>query len=38
MRAAGQDPLRLKRQPSAKSYWVERAQPAPKPASLQDQF
>lgn len=38
MRAAGKDPLRLKRQPEAKSYWVERSQPAPAPASLQDQF
>jgi hypothetical protein len=38
MRAAGNDPLRLKRQPDAKSYWVERPQPAPAPASLADQF
>jgi predicted membrane metal-binding protein len=38
MRAAGKDPLRLKWQPGAKTYWVERPEPAPKPASLQDQF
>jgi predicted membrane metal-binding protein len=38
MRMAGKDPLRLKREPSAASYWIERAPPGPKPESLRDQF
>jgi len=37
MRLAGKDPLRLKRDPAAKSYWVGRsAQPTAE--SLKDQF
>ncbi len=36
MRATGQDPLRLKWQPAAKSYWVARTQPGRE--SLKDQF
>ena len=38
MRAVGKDPLRLKWQPAAKSYWLDRATPAPAPGSLKDQF
>lgn len=38
MRLFGKDPLRLKREPSAASYWIERTPPGPKPESLGDQF
>lgn len=38
MRATGKDPLRLRWQPAAKSYWVDRSAPAPAPQSLKDQF
>jgi hypothetical protein len=38
MRALGKDPLRLKWQPSATSYWIERRPPGPKPESMKDQF
>jgi hypothetical protein len=38
MRALGKDPLRLKRQPAAKSYWIERRPPGPAPESMKDQF
>jgi hypothetical protein len=38
MRISGKDPLRLKWQPAAKSYWIERAEPEPAPGSLRDQF
>jgi hypothetical protein len=37
MRALGKDPLRLKRQPNAKTYWIERL-PGPAPESMKDQF
>ncbi len=38
MRALGKDLLRLKRQPDAKSYWIERRPPGPAPQSMKDQF
>jgi hypothetical protein len=38
MRALGKDPLRLKRQPDANSYWIERRPPGPAPKSMKDQF
>jgi hypothetical protein len=38
MRALGKDLLRLKRQPDAGSYWIERHPPPPAPESMKDQF
>jgi len=38
MRALGHDPLRLKRDPRASTYWVERAPPGPPPESMRNQF
>lgn len=38
MRALGKDPLRLRRDPSAGTYWIERDPPGPAPDSLKDQF
>jgi len=38
MRALGKDPLRLKWQADAKSYWIERRPPGPAPESMKDQF
>ncbi|MBI1398047.1 MAG: hypothetical protein GC151_18895 [Betaproteobacteria bacterium] len=38
MRMFGKDPLRLRRDPDAASYWIERTPPGPKPDSLGDQF
>ncbi len=38
MRAFGHDPLRLKRNPEASTYWVERAPPGPPPESMRNQF
>jgi small neutral amino acid transporter SnatA (MarC family) len=38
MRALGKDPLRLKRQSHANSYWIERRPPGPAPESMKDQF
>ncbi|MGB8895669.1 MAG: SxtJ family membrane protein, partial [Pseudolabrys sp.] len=38
MRALGKDPLRLKRQPNANSYWIERRPLGPAPESMKDQF
>jgi len=38
MRLFGKDPLRLKREPAAKSYWIERSPPGPIAGSLKDQF
>jgi hypothetical protein len=38
MRALGKDPLGLKRQPNAKSYWIERRPSGPTPESMKDQF
>jgi predicted membrane metal-binding protein len=38
MRAMGKDPLRLKRDPAAASYWIVRDPPGPPPGSMQNQF
>jgi hypothetical protein len=38
MRALGKDPLRLKREPDANSYWIPRRPPGPAPDSMKDQF
>ena len=38
MRALGKDPLRLRRQPDANSYWIERRPRGPAPESMTDQF
>lgn len=38
MRLAGKDPLRLKRDPQASSYWVVRTPPGPAPESMSNQF
>lgn len=38
MRLVGKDPLRLKRDAAAASYWIERNPPGPKPESMAQQF
>jgi hypothetical protein len=38
MRLAGKDPLRLKFDRAARSYWIERTPPGPAPESLRHQF
>ncbi len=38
MRAMGKDLLRLKRDPAARSYWIERAPPGPPPGSMRNQY
>lgn len=38
MRAAGKDPMRLKRDPQATSYWIDRAPPGPAPETMKNQF
>jgi len=38
MRLVGKDPLRLRRDPEARSYWILRNPPGPEPASLKNQF
>lgn len=38
MRAFGKDFLRLKRDPSAKTYWIDRTPPGPPPQSMKNQF
>ena len=38
MRMAGKDLLRLKLQPSAKSYWIPREPPGPDPETMSNQF
>lgn len=38
MRAAGKDPLLLKRDPTARSYWISREPPGPPPSGMKDQF
>ena len=38
MRLAGKDPLRLKFDPAAKSYWIDRDPPGPPPNSMTNQF
>lgn len=38
MRAVGKDPLRLRRDPNAESYWIHRQPPGPEPESMTNQF
>jgi hypothetical protein len=38
MRLLGKDPLRLRRDPAASSYWIAREPPGPPPGSLKNQF
>lgn len=38
MRTLGKDLLRLKRDPEAKTYWIERKPPGPAPDSMSNQF
>jgi Saxitoxin biosynthesis operon protein SxtJ len=38
MRFTGRDPLRLKLDPEADSYWIERKPPGPPPDSMTNQF
>jgi Saxitoxin biosynthesis operon protein SxtJ len=38
MRLAGKDPLRLRRDPDAQSYWIPREPPGPAPESMKNQF
>ena len=38
MRARGKDPLRLRRDPRAASYWIRRDPPGPEPGSMTNQF
>lgn len=38
MRATGKDPMRLKRDSTATSYWITRDPPGPKPDSMKNQF
>lgn len=37
-RLRGRDPLRLKKEPEAASYWIERQPPGPPPESMERQF
>lgn len=38
MRAAGKDPMRLRRNDAATSYWIPREPPGPTPGSMKRQF
>jgi Saxitoxin biosynthesis operon protein SxtJ len=38
MRVLGKDPLRLRRDPGAPTYWIERTPPGPPPETFVDQF
>lgn len=38
MRLTGKDPLRLKLQPDAESYWIKREPPGPDPQTMTKQF
>jgi hypothetical protein len=38
MRALGKDPLRLRLDRGARSYWIERNPPGPSPDGMRDQF
>ncbi|MBC7991849.1 MAG: hypothetical protein H7Z15_01220 [Rhizobacter sp.] len=38
MRVSGKDPLRLKFDPAAQSYWIPREPPGPPPTSMTNQF
>jgi hypothetical protein len=38
MRALGKDPLRLRRDSHAASYWIQRDPPGPAPDTMKNQF
>ncbi len=38
MRMTGKDPLRLRPDPEAKTYWIEREPPGPAPETMKNQF
>jgi hypothetical protein len=38
MRATGRDPLRLRFDRSAKSYWIDRTPPGPEPKTMINQY
>ena len=38
LRALGKDPLRLRREPGAASYWIRREPPGPEPDTMKHQF
>jgi len=38
MRMAGKDPLRLKSDAQARSYWIEREPPGPSPETIKNQY
>jgi hypothetical protein len=38
IRLSGKDLLSLKRDPSSRSYWIDRSAGGPAPESLKDQF
>ena len=38
MRLAGKDPMRLRRDPAAATYWIEREPPGPAPETMKQQF
>jgi hypothetical protein len=38
MRLLGKDPLRLRRDPDAASYWIDRSPPGPAPESMKNQY
>jgi Saxitoxin biosynthesis operon protein SxtJ len=38
MRLSGKDPLRLRYEPGADSYWIKRVPPGPRPDSFNNQF
>jgi predicted membrane metal-binding protein len=38
MRVLNKDPLRLRRDPDAASYWIDRTPPGPAPESMKNQF
>jgi hypothetical protein len=38
MRVMGKDPLRLKKDDKAESYWIPREPPGPPPGSMTNQF
>lgn len=38
MRATGKDPMRLKRDAAAQTYWISRTPPGPAPETMKNQF
>ena len=38
LRAMGKDPLRLRFEPDAQTYWIERRPPGPEPETMRNQF